>query len=329
MPTDSPTDSPPRTFDNRVTRQLGVEIPIVQAPMGWIARSQLASAVSDAGGMGIIETSSGELDAIRDEITKMRDLTDKPFGVNVAQAFVRDPDIVPFVIDQGVQFVTTSAGNPTRYTAQLKDAGLVVYHVVPTLRGALKAVEAGVDGLIVEGGEGGGFKNPDPVASMVLLPLIRSKVDVPIIAAGGMVDGSTMAAAFALGAEGIQMGTRMVSATESPVHDNWKKSITAAAETDTVFLNQRHSPALRAIKTDRSVGLQFAEHNVFGDFGDAQSLYFGGDMEAALALGGQVMGRIDEVVPVADIIRDCTAEFFEVMADLADTYLAGTGGDRG
>lgn len=329
MPTDAPTDTSPRTFDNRVTRQLGVEIPIVQAPMGWIARSQLASAVSNAGGMGIIETSSGELDAIRDEITKMRDLTDKPFGVNVAQAFVRDPDIVPFVIDQGVQFVTTSAGNPTRYTAQLKDAGLVVYHVVPTLRGALKAVEAGVDGLIVEGGEGGGFKNPDPVASMVLLPLIRSKVDVPIIAAGGMVDGSTMAAAFALGAEGIQMGTRMVSATESPVHDNWKKSITAAAETDTVFLNQRHSPALRAIKTDRSVGLQFAEHNVFGDFGDAQSLYFGGDMEAALALGGQVMGRIDEVVPVADIIRDCTAEFFDVMADLADTYLAGTGGDRG
>ena len=311
----------PRTFDNRITRELGIEIPIVQAPMGWIARSQLASAVSNAGGLGIIETSSGELDAIREEIRKMNDLTDKPFGVNVAQAFVRDPDIVQFVIDQGVRFVSTSAGDPTRYTAQLKEAGLIVYHVVPTLRGAQKAVDAGVDGLIVEGGEGGGFKNPDPVASMVLLPLVRSKVDVPIVAAGGMLDGATMAAAFALGAEAIQMGTRMVSATESPVHDNWKKSIAAGGETDTVFLNQRHSPALRALKTDRTSELQFAEHNVFGDFGDAQALYFGGDMEAAIALGGQVMGRIDEVRPVGEIIAECAEEFFAVMDQLATDYL--------
>src|SRR3954463_15020499 len=145
---------------NRITELLGVEYPIVQAPMGWIARSQLASAVSTAGGLGIIETSSGELDAVKEEIRKMRDLTDKPFGVNIAQAFVRDPNIVQFVIDQGVRFVTTSAGDPTRYTAELKAAGLTVFHVVPTLKGALKAVEAGVDGLIVEGGEGGGFKNP-------------------------------------------------------------------------------------------------------------------------------------------------------------------------
>ncbi len=140
--------------------------------MGWIARSALASAVSNAGAMGIIETSSGELDAVRDEIARMKDLTDKPFGVNIAQAFVADPTvIVDFVISQGVRFVTTSAGSPTRYTAQLKDAGLTVFHVVPTLRAAAKAVEAGVDGLIVEGGEGGGFKNPRPVSTMVLLPI--------------------------------------------------------------------------------------------------------------------------------------------------------------
>ena len=130
------------TFPNRVTEMLGIEYPIVQAPMGWIARSQLASAVSNAGGMGIIETSSGELDAVRVEIEKMADLTDKPFGVNIAQAFVRDPDIVQFVVDQGVTFVTTSAGNPTKYTAQLKAAGLTVFHVVPTLYRALKAVDA-------------------------------------------------------------------------------------------------------------------------------------------------------------------------------------------
>ncbi len=310
----------PAPITNRLTEMLGVDYPIVQAPMGWIARSQLASAVSNAGGMGIIETSSGELDAIKGEIAKMRDLTDKPFGVNIAQAFVRDPGIVDFVIDQGVRFVTTSAGNPQAYTSQLKEAGLTVFHVVPTLRGAIKAVEAGVDGLVVEGGEGGGFKNPDPVALMVLLPLIRSKVDVPIVAAGGIVDGSTMAAAFALGAEGVQMGTRMVSAAESPVHENWKQAIVESAETDTVFLNQRHSPALRALKTERTVELQFAEHNVFGDFGNPLDLYFGGDMEAAIALSGQVAGRIDEVRPVADILTDTMAGFHASVADLATRY---------
>ena len=308
-------------FSNRVTEALGVDIPIVQAPMGWIARSQLASAVSNAGAFGIIETSSGELDVIKDEIRKMRDLTDRPFGVNIAQAFVRDPGIVDFVIDQGIKFVTTSAGSPVRYTAQLKDGGLTVFHVVPTLHGALKAVDAGVDGLIVEGGEGGGFKNPRDVSTMVLLPLIRSRVDVPIIAAGGMLDGATMAAAFALGAEGIQMGTRMVSATESPIHANWKQAIVDAAETDTVMLNRHASPALRALRTDRTNALEFdTEKNAMELFGRAMDLYFGGDMEAAVALGGQVAGRITEVRPVADIIRECADDCLAVLHDLAKRY---------
>jgi len=308
-------------FNNRVTQLLGVETPIVQAPMGWIARSQLASAVSNAGGLGIIETSSGELDAIREEILKMRQLTDKPFGVNVAQAFVRDPGIVNFIIDQGVKFVTTSAGNPERYTEQLKSAGLTVFHVVPSLGAALKAVECGVDGLIVEGGEGGGFKNPRDVATMVLLPLIRSKVDVPIIAAGGFLDGATMAAAFALGAEAVQMGTRMVSAAESPVHENWKNAIVNAAETDTVFLNRAHSPALRAIRTEKTSRLEFSTENVMGEFGTATDLYFGGDMEASIALTGQVAGRIDSVRPVAEIIAEVRQEFFEVLGSMSQQYL--------
>lgn len=308
-------------FDNRVTRMLGVELPIVQAPMGWIARSQLASAVSNAGGMGIIETSSGELDAVKEEIRKMRELTDKPFGVNIAQAFVRDPNIAQFVIDQGVTFVTTSAGSPTKYTADLKAAGLTVFHVVPTLKAALKAVEAGVDGLIVEGGEGGGFKNPNDVASMVLLPLVRSKVDVPIIAAGGFTDGRTMAAAFALGAEGVQMGTRMVSAVESPVHSNWKEAIVNAEETGTVFLNRFHSPALRALRTERTSRLEKTpEVNAMTDFGVARDLYFGGDMEAAVPLTGQVAGRIDSVKPVAEILAETRDEFFETVSSLARDY---------
>ena len=308
-------------FENRVTRLLGVERPIVQAPMGWIARSQLASAVSNAGGLGIIETSSGELDAIREEIKRMRELTDKPFGVNIAQAFVRDPDIVQFVIDQGVRFVTTSAGSPERYTEQIKSAGLTVFHVVPSLAAALKAVACGVDGLIVEGGEGGGFKNPREVASMVLLPLVRSKVDVPIIAAGGFVDGPSMAAAFALGAEGIQLGTRMVSAAESPVHGNWKEAIVEARETDTVFLNRFNSPALRALRTEKTTRLEKdLATNAMTEFGTAKDLYFGGDMEASIALSGQVCGRIDAVRPVAEILDEIESTFSETVAGLATQY---------
>ena len=311
------------SFDNRVTRMLGVEVPIVQAPMGWIARSALASAVSDAGALGIIETSSGELDAVRGEILKMRTLTDKPFGVNIAQAFVRDPNIVQFVIDQGVQFVTTSAGNPERYTEELKNAGLTVFHVVPSLGAAKKAVACGVDGLVVEGGEGGGFKNPREVASMVLLPLVRSQVDVPIIAAGGFVDGRSMAAAFALGAEGVQMGTRMVSAAESPVHDNWKDAVVKAKETDTVFLNRHASPALRALRTEKTSRLEYdTETNAMTEFGTALDLYFGGDMEASIALSGQVCGRIDAVRPVAEIIAEVRDQFFQEIGRLAADYLS-------
>jgi enoyl-[acyl-carrier protein] reductase II len=312
------------SFDNRVTRMLGVELPIVQAPMGWIARSQLASAVSNAGAMGIIETSSGELDIVREEIRKMRDLTDKPFGVNIAQAFVRDPAIVEFVVGEGVQFVTTSAGSPTRYTAPLKEAGLTVFHVVPTLAGALKAVEAGVDGLVVEGGEGGGFKNPRDVATMVLLPLVRSKVDVPIIAAGGICDGPSMAAAFALGAEGVQLGTRMVSAAESPVHDNWKQAILDATDTSTVMLNRHTSPALRALRTERTEALEFdTEQNAMVLFAQHLDLYFGGDMEAAVALSGQVAARIDDVLPVAEILRACADGCIETLDALATKYVQG------
>jgi enoyl-[acyl-carrier protein] reductase II len=227
----------PAPIRNRITELLNIPYPIVQAPMGYIARSALASAVSNAGALGIIETSSGDLVAVRKEITMMKELTQKPFGVNIAQLFVRDESIADFVVEQGVKMVTTSAGDPTKYTKQLKSAGLKVFHVVPTLAAALKAQDAGVDGLVVEGGEGGGFKNPKDVATMVLLPLVCEHVEIPVIAAGGITDGKSMAAAFALGAEGVQMGTRMVSAKESPVHENWKQAIINAKETDTVFLN--------------------------------------------------------------------------------------------
>lgn len=308
-------------IDNRVTRMTGTQYPIIQAPMGWIARAQLASAVSNAGGLGIIETSSGELDNIKREVQLMRELTDKPFGMNVALSYVKGTNIIDFVIEQGIKFVTTSSGSPNVCTRDFQAAGITVFHVVPTLEMALKAIDAGVDGLVVEGGEGGGFKNPSPVSTMVLLPLIRSRVDVPIIAAGGISDGASMAAAFALGAEGVQMGTRMLSCLESPVHDNWKQAVVAAKETDTVFLNQQGRPALRALRTERTAALEpQGKFNVMENMVGIPQLYFGGDMEAAIPLSGQVCGRIDEVISARQVIDDTIAGFEEVIGDLARKY---------
>lgn len=309
---------PAAPIRTRITDMLGIEKPIIQAAMGWIARAPLSSAVSNAGGMGIIETSSGELGAIREEIKKMKTLTEKPFGVNVAQAFVRDPDIIKFVIDQGIKFVTTSAGDPMKYTGMLKEAGLTVFHVVPSLSGALRAIEAGVDGLIVEGGEGGGFKNARDVASMVLIPQVCEKVSVPVVAAGGIMDGRTMAAAFALGAEGVLMGTRILSSAESPVHPNWKTAILNADATDTVFLNrQGPGPALRALRTERTTKIEKdGSPNIFGEFAGTQDVYFKGDLEAGIALTGQVAGRITSVKPIADIFEETIEEYHRTVARL-------------
>ncbi len=306
---------------NRVTAMTGTDYPIIQAPMGWIARARLASAVSNAGGLGIIETSSGEFDNIKAEVAKMRELTDKPFGMNVALSYVKGTNVIDFVIEQGIKFVTTSSGSPSVCTQAFQEAGIKVFHVVPTLDMALKAIDCGVDGLIVEGGEGGGFKNPSPVSTMVLLPLVRSRVDVPIIAAGGISDGLSMAGAFAMGAEGVQMGTRMLSCADSPVHDNWKQAVLAAKETDTVFLNQAGRPALRALRTERTAGLApLGQFNVMEHMANLQQLYFGGDMEAAIPLSGQVAGRIDEIKSAREVVEETMAEFHVIMQRLAADY---------
>ena len=235
---------------NRVLEHLGCKYPIIQAPMGWIARSQLASAVSNSGAFGIIETSSGEVENCKTEILKMSELTNKPFGVNLPLLFLKDESMVDLVVEQGINFVTTSAGDPAKYIGILKDAGITVYHAVPSLEGAKKAFNAGVDGLVVEGTEGGGFKNPEEIGLHVLIQSIKKEMDLPIIAAGGIADGIGMAAAFAAGAEGIQMGTRFVSSSESPVHQNWKDKILESKESDTWILNKKSKPCIRALKTE-------------------------------------------------------------------------------
>ena len=294
---------------NRVIEHTGSKYPIIQAPMGWIARSQLASAVCEAGGMGIIETSSGEVDNCKKEIQLMSELTNKPFGVNLPLLFLQDDSMVKFCVNAGVKFVTTSAGDPTKYVGILKDAGITVYHAVPSLAGAIKAADAGVDGLVVEGTEGGGFKSPEEVGLLVLIQSIKQNLDIPIIAAGGLVDGSGMAAVFAAGAEGIQMGTRFVSSKESPVHINFKNKIIDSGIDGTMVLNKKSKPVIRALKTELTNSIDEKGVMDMSAMMNIKDLYFGGDMEAAPALSGQSSGLINEIKPVKQIIDEIIDEF--------------------
>ena len=328
---------------NRVLAHTGARYPIVQAPMGWIARTPLASAVSRAGGLGIIETSSAETAACQDHIRQMVALG-LPFGVNLPIRFLKDDAMLRFVCDSGIRFVTTSAGSPAKFIAPLHDAGIVVYHAVPTLDLALKCQDAGidglvhlsdlswhepgesavrnykkgqeVDGLVVEGSEGGGFKNPEEVSTLVLLQAIRERVDVPLIAAGGIVDGRGMAAAFALGAEAIQMGTRFVSSVESPVHANYKNAIVDAAATGTWMLNTKGTPCIRALKSDFTAAIHEAGLMGPETFKGIRGVYFDGDMNAAPALAGQSAGLVHAVKPVQQIIDETVAEFHAITARL-------------
>ena len=300
---------------NRVLAHTGATYPIVQAPMGWIARTQLASAVSRAGGLGVIETSSGETANCQAEIKKMAALG-LPFGVNLPIRFLKDDAMLNFVCASGVKFVTTSAGSPAKFIAPLKSAGITVYHAVPTVDAAMKCVDAGIDGLVVEGGEGGGFKNPEEVSTLVLLQAIRARCDVPMIAAGGICDGRGMAAAFALGAEGIQMGTRFVSCAESPVHANYKNAIVNAKETGTLVLNKKSTPCIRALKSQRTLAIYEEGVMSFEAMRGIQDLYFGGDLEAAPALAGQTAGLIDSIKTAQQIIDDTVAEFFAITQRL-------------
>lgn len=304
---------------NKFLEHTGVKYPIIQAPMGWIARSRLASAVSNAGGLGIIETSSGEIENCKKEIAMMSSLTDKPFGVNLPLLFLKDDSMVNFCVKHGVKFVTTSAGDPTKYVNVLKDAGIVVYHAVPSLEGALKAYKAGVDGLIVEGTEGGGFKSPIEVGLTVLIQAIKKEIDLPLIAAGGIVDGIGMASAIAAGADGIQMGTRFVSSLESPVHTNFKNSIINAPIDGTLILNKKSKPVVRALKTDLTKKIDEEGVMDMSALMNIKSLYFDGDMNAAPALSGQSVGLIKEVKPVQDIIESTIGEYNEVCKRLSNS----------
>jgi enoyl-[acyl-carrier protein] reductase II len=295
---------------NRIQSLLGVEYPVVQAPMTYIARAELAAAVSEAGGLGMIETLTAEG---RADLLRVGELTDRPVAANLMiQGWKRDPSIVDMLATAGVRHVFTSAGDPALFTARLHDAGMTVVHVVGSRKGALKAVDAGVDALVVEGVEGGGFKSLLSASTMVLLPLVAASVDLPIIAAGGMCDAQSAAAALVLGAEGVQMGTRMLASRESLVHMNFKDAIIAADDAGTVLLDIPGNPTMRVLRTGLAARVAAQDPDV-KLLGKITELYFDGDMEASVANTGQVSSRIAELLPVSEIVRRTWVEIEKAL----------------
>lgn len=296
---------------NRIQSLLGVDFPVVQAPMTYIARAELAAAVSEAGGLGMIETLTDEG---RADLRRVRDLTDKPVAANLMiQGWKADPSIVDILAAAGVAHVFTSAGDPALFTDRLHDAGMTVVHVVGSLRGARKAADAGVDALVVEGVEGGGFKSLLGASTMVLLPLVAENVDLPIIAAGGMCDARSAAAALVLGAEGVQMGTRMLASIESAVHANFKDAIVTADDAGTVLLDIPGNPTMRVLRTGLAARVAAHEPNA-RLLGKITELYFDGDMDASVANTGQVSSRIGDLLPVAEIVRRTWTEIETALA---------------
>jgi enoyl-[acyl-carrier protein] reductase II len=285
---------------NRIQALLGVEYPVVQAPMTYIARAALAAAVSEAGGLGMIETLT---DGGRADLRRVRELTDRPVAANLMiQGWKKDPSIVDVLADAGVRHVFTSAGDPALFTARLHEAGMTVVHVVGSLKGAQKAADAGVDALVVEGVEGGGFKALLGASTMVLLPLVAERIDLPIIAAGGLCDARSVAAAVVLGAEGVQMGTRMLASKEAAVHANFKNAIVAADDSGTVMLDIPGNPTMRVLRT--GLAARVAAHEPGAQLlGRITELYFDGDLDASVANTGQVSSRIVDLPSVAEIVH--------------------------
>jgi enoyl-[acyl-carrier protein] reductase II len=310
------------TFDNRITRLLGVEIPIANSPMGFVANAEFVAKVAEIGAIGLLPGSVGT-QAAREGIHRIRERTSRPFGVNLPIAYVKDLSILDMLVEEGIEFVTTSAGPPNACTPRLKEAGLKVLHVVTSLESAKNAVDAGVDGLIAEGIEGAGLKGHREVSTMVLVPLVAGHVDVPVIVAGGIADGASMAAAFALGAEGVQMGTRMLASIESHVHQNLKQAVVGATETDTVLLNRHNGRPMRVLRTKTTAALEFAaDGDPVRDLMPAVRMtYEQGVIEGSIPSVGQVAGRIESILPVAEIIGRTVREFGEVIQRLAAAHL--------
>ncbi len=298
---------------NRITELLGIEKPILQGGMAWIAESTLAAAVSNAGGAGIIAGGSAPIDYLRAEIRKCKELTDKPFGVNVMLMSPNAEELAKLVIEEGVSFVTTGAGNPGQYIAAWKEAGIKVIPVVPSVALAKRLERIGADAVIAEGTESGGHIGQN--TTMCLVPQVVDAVNVPVIAAGGIADGRGIAASFMLGAEGVQIGTRFLAAEECQIHENYKNAVIKAKDTDNAITGFYSGSPCRCIKSKYTKKLQEMEKMAAPpeDFealtvGSLRKAVVDGNTDEGSMLCGLIAGMINEVKPVSTIMNELSEQ---------------------
>lgn len=301
---------------NRITTLFNIEYPIIQAGMVWCSGWKLASAVSNAGGLGLLGSGSMSPDLLREHIQKCRKATDRPFGVNVPIMYPRAAEILKVIIEEKVPIVFTSAGNPATYTSYLKDKGICVVHVVPGVRFALKAEQAGADAVVAEGFEAGGHNGREETTTLCLIPAVRDKINIPLIAAGGIADGRSMLACIALGAEAVQIGSRFAASVESSAHEKFKDLLTSLQEGDTMLALKKLAP-VRLVKNKffdlvHQAELRGAEAPELSDLlarGRARRGMFEGDLDEGELEIGQVVSLIHEVLPAAQILKAVWEEF--------------------
>ena len=313
---------------NKICELFNIEKPIIQAGMIWCSGWELASAVSNAGGLGLIGSGSMYPDILRIHIKKCKQATNKPFGVNVPLLYPNIEEHIKIIIEEGVKIVFTSAGNPKIWTNHLKQHGIIVVHVVSALKFALKCVEAGVDAIVAEGFEAGGHNGKEETTTFVLIPQIKSSISLPIIAAGGIATGTQMAAAFTLGADGVQIGSRFVATFESSAHENFKNKIIQAKEGDTQLTLKQLTP-VRLIKNKffdeviqaEQSGASIEElKNLLGKARAKKGMFEGDLIDGELEIG-QVSASINEIKSAAEVVNEIYSDFKSVIKKISQLDL--------
>ncbi|MCD4696262.1 MAG: DUF561 domain-containing protein [Bacteroidales bacterium] len=313
---------------NKITQLFNIQYPIIQGGMIWCSGWELASAVSNAGGLGLIGSGSMYPDILRQHIQKCQAATNMPFGVNVPLLYPQTDDHINIIIEEGVKIVFTSAGNPKKYTSLLKEHGITVVHVIANVKFAKKCEEAGVDAIVAEGFEAGGHNGFEETTTMTLIPQISKSVSIPLIAAGGIGSGRSMLAAIAIGADGVQIGSRFAVSEESSAHDNFKKAVVSAGDGDTKLTLKKIVPVrlinnefFNRVNAAENKGASVEELKEILGRGRAKKGMFEGDIKEGELEIGQVSGYINEIKPAGEIVREIIAEFNNASTELCGLKL--------
>jgi len=309
---------------NRITSLFNIQYPVIQAGMVWVSGYKLAAAVSNAGGLGLIGAGSMYPDVLKEHIQKCKLATNKPFGVNVPLFYPDLEEILSIIIEEGVKIVFTSAGNPKLHTSYLKEHGITVVHVVSSVKFALKSQEAGVDAIVAEGFEAGGHNGREETTTLTLIPMVKEKIDIPLIAAGGIATGKSMLAAMVLGADGVQIGSRFVASEESSAHINFKKEVIKTQDGDTHLTLKELTP-VRLIKNKfyNQVQALYRQHGKPEELkellgrGRAKKGMFEGDLDDGELEIGQVAGLIHQIKPACDIVEEIINEFKKAQKEIS------------